>query len=384
MQRLCRFLMPCAAAVLVGAAPAGAVPLYDVTILAGAGSVANDLNARGQVVGSMTVGGASHAFLSGADGPRDLGTLGGENSTALAINARGDVVGNAQLGDGIYRGFVYAGGALAALPSASYTTAADINDAGVVTGSTSVAFPFANPQHAFTYANGAYTDLGVLPGGDGSFAAAINNRGEVVGAASPVMDGAPNFPLDPFLYRDGTMTDLGTLGGIWTGATDINDRGQVVGYAGLESRGGNLYPSTAFIYENGVMRDLGGLVADPDRTFGSGATGINNLGQVVGRAGVAPGREHAFLVDDGTMFDLNALVDPASGWEITNAAAINDLGQIAATACKGGLCYAARLDHVPAVPEPSVLALLGGGLALLGWRRRQAWGFTPLAPRCPG
>lgn len=66
------------------------------------------------------------------------------------------------------------------------------------------------------------------------------------------------------------------------------------------------------------------------------------------------------------------------------AAALDDVRPRAAAACKTGVCHAARRDPVPAVPAPSVLALLGAGLALLGWHRPQAWGFTRLAPRCPG
>jgi probable HAF family extracellular repeat protein len=382
MQPFRRFSALCAGAVLALPVLAAAAPFYHVTVVAGAGSTAYDLNIHGEVVGYMDTGNALRAFLFSNGSLTDLGTLGGTSSIASSINDHGQIVGNALLADGTSRGYLYSGGTMTALPSTSYTQAAAINNAGTIAGSVSVDWPYANPQHAFTYANGTYTDLGIFPYGDASYAAAINNRGDVVGAATTYVDGLPNIPVNPFLYHNGTMTDLGNLGGIWTGALSINDRGQIVGYAGLEGIGGNLYPQTAFLYENGVMRDLGGLVDNPNRDFSSVARDINNLGQIVGGAGVAFGTEHGFLYDDGKMTDLNDLIDPASGWVIKEAAAINEVRQIAATACKDGLCYAVRLDLVPAVPEPSVFMLLAGGLALLGWRRRAD--VRPLVPRCPG
>src|SRR5258708_16198971 len=88
------------------------------------------------------------------------------------------------------------------------------------------------------------TDLGTLPGGGYSVARGVNATGEVTGAS-----GNSNSNLsDVFLYSNGAMTNLGTLGGPSGIGNGINASGQIAGYstnsAGtdkpLPARGGRL------------------------------------------------------------------------------------------------------------------------------------------------
>jgi probable HAF family extracellular repeat protein len=172
---------------------------------------------------------------------------------------------------------------------------------------------------------------------------AVNSKGQVVGGAvntvpdsnSVCLDGGncyyfPPFPAQvrAFLWQDGVMQDLGTLGGTDALATLINERGQVVGESytssaagGCGAPGGGFALATgAFMWdkENG-MRDLG--------NFGGTCTfafDLNSQGQVVGTA-TLPGDsfQHAFLWERGKIHDLGG----GPGGDIASASAINDHGQ---------------------------------------------------------
>ena len=84
--------------------------------------------------------------------------------------------------------------------------------------------------NAFLYENGAMIDLGTLGGlGDGSSAWGINNNSQIVGQSTT----CPGCPNHAFLYENGAMIDLGTLNGYSDSyARAINNSGQIVGYSG--------------------------------------------------------------------------------------------------------------------------------------------------------
>src|SRR5260370_13467650 len=70
------------------------------------------------------------------------------------------------------------------------------------------------------------TDLGTLPGGSFSGAKAINLSAEITGWAY-----SSSTVSDAFLYSNGAMTNLGTLGGTTAIANGINKSRQASGYS---------------------------------------------------------------------------------------------------------------------------------------------------------
>src|SRR5262249_58824673 len=79
----------------------------------------------------------------------------------------------------------------------------------------------------------------------------------------------------------------------------------------------------AFLYRDGKMSELGTLDGE-----GSTAYGINSRGRIVGSWTIKGSERHAFLYADGKVIDLNALLPANSGWTLPEAQAINDHSQI--------------------------------------------------------
>jgi probable HAF family extracellular repeat protein len=243
----------------------------------------------------------------------------------VAVNTNGMTL-NDETGDG--RALLLSNGSLTPLPlpSAPYNFeayAAGINSLGQVAGTAGtvdyVGPPgtFAPNTHAFVYSNGSITDLGTL-GGPYSTASAINDSGQVVGQSSTAGNSADH----AFLWSGGTMTDLGTLGGSTSYAFGINNSGQIVGFADTSDGVGH-----AFLYANGVMTNL-----LPSADLDSVALAINNEGLVVGRIQTLNTlNEQAFLYSDGVVTDIGTL---AGSFTIPNA--VNDLGQVVGYAYVAG------------------------------------------------
>jgi len=232
----------------------------------------------------------------------NLGSLGGLFAEANGINNLGDVVGNSSLAKGGSEAFLDRVGHMTALGAFKATA---VNDSDVVAGSESI--PGEGHTDAILYSNGKITDLGLLPGEGGIFAdpTGINNSGEVVGSGDnrESMERA-------WVYRNGHMTDLGTLGGPQAAASAINNSGEIVGFAQTSTDADH-----GFLDRGGKMTDLGNNVFP---------NAISKNGVIVGQGDCG----NAFILSGGTCRNLQTLIPAGSGYELQTALGINNKGQI--------------------------------------------------------
>lgn len=175
--------------------------------------------------------------------------------------------------------------------------ASGINAAGHVVGTSFLGRPF-NVWSGWIWKSGTASRLGSL-GGGGSWAQDINDLGQVVGYSENSRG-----KIRAFRWVNGTMTSIGTLGGSVSRAFGINNKNHIVGHSQLTGNppNPNGAPIThAFLKKNGVMTDLGTLGGR-----NSTALAINDAGQVVGWSETAAGIRHPFLWQNGVMQDLLA------------------------------------------------------------------------------
>jgi probable HAF family extracellular repeat protein len=160
----------------------------------------------------------------------------------------------------------------------------------------------------------AVTDIGTL-GGSYSGALGINDSGQVVGTSYVSTDAVNS---RPFIWNAGSIQELPSLPGQPGGAAvAISATGRVVGSVGTTS-------SMPAQWDGLALTQLKPLVAG-----GPGqATGVNASGDAVGAVDAfsAASVTHATLWSSGTVMDLGTL-GPSSGG--SNAVAINGLGTIA-------------------------------------------------------
>jgi probable HAF family extracellular repeat protein len=196
------------------------------------------------------------------------------------------------------------------------TEALGLNDAGQVIG---VSVTENGGNEAFLYSNGKMTALGTLGGHTSVEINAINGSGQMIGRYSiPKPEGTERHL---FIATNGQLKEFQGLAGAFnTNAVAINDNGQVIVTAFFTASYGY---TRSFLYSGGSTQDIGTL-GGPS----AGATAINNKGQIVGGAsivGMPPyNRTHAFLYSNGKMTDIGTL----PGGKVSSATAINNLGQI--------------------------------------------------------
>ena len=248
-----------------------------------------------------------------------------------------------------------------------------INDLGQVAGYSRTNDIYS--ERAFFYDGTDTIDLGVIPGTNQSFARGINNSGHVVGTSRDtisrdelskdyvflsedsdlnIVDSVPLSRLgyitvndvnnvdeirivggfserpvgsygpriDAFIVSEGQYQRLGILPGYsFSVAYGVNNLGQVVGKAWNPNYSN--FPSRAFIYDEDEMQSLG-VLPGGDQSI---AYDVNDLGKIVGSSSSTDGNR-AVIYDREKIIDLNDWIEPDDGIILKQARAINNQGQI--------------------------------------------------------
>ena len=305
---------------------------------------------------------SSHAQATHTLGPtqrqqykiRLLGTLGGSVTFGQGINERGQIDGGALVkGDQSLHAFRWTNGVMRDLGSLQggpwAITYTNPNERGDVAGYSNTQTPDPNGEDfclvgnhliclGFLWKNGTMMALPTLGGNNGQ-AYTVNKEDHVVGVAensTPDSTCGSLFELEaePVIWHRGTVQELPIPSGDVDGwGYGINDRDQIVGSSGTCFASWPVTAAHALLWPNGPSGsfiDLGNL----------GSTNwnlpffITSNGEVVGMSGVPGGYNfHAFLwTKKSGMRDLGTLPGDIQSW----ASDMNSQHQIVGTSFPSG------------------------------------------------
>jgi probable HAF family extracellular repeat protein len=305
-----------------------------------------------------------HAFLW-VGVPVDLGTLGGPNS-AIAWpnkNTGGQIAGIAETVDmnslneawscaeanfptithHVCLGFRWEAGVMTALPPLpggidSY--AAGINNQGQVAGwaengvhDTTCDSPQVLQFEAVVWGRGLgqMTQLSPLAPDPDSAATAINDTGQIVGISGLCANAVGGTSAEHAVLwenENAPPINLGNFDGglAWNTPTAINNRGQVVGFGNQQGSPATAFNPIGFYWDHQHGIQPIPPIGDDEQSW---AWGINRQGQVVGQSfNLNTGTARAFLYEGGRLTDLNTLIQPNSSLELLLANDINDESEI--------------------------------------------------------
>jgi probable HAF family extracellular repeat protein len=334
----------------------------------------NGINDTGDVAANCTIAGVTHGCVRSKGAFTLFDYPDAAFTGAYGISGSGDIVGRYRDAAGVTHGFIYSGGKFTPIdiPGSTATAVSAINSVGdfvgrYTSGGISHAFVMNSPVASYTI-----TDLGVLPGGsfsqasqgntdngliagvsdtpDGSqhavlwqfgqsidlaakglggpnsFAVGLNEKALVAGVAETAQSDPEDFcayhsglRCVPFLWQNGAMSALATLGGSNGAVSAVNKKGAMAGLAQTAVRDSGCPAPLSHDYEAVVWGPAPGQIRQlrplPGDTVGV-AFWINDLGQVVGTSGACSNTlpygvivgPHAVLWDsDGAPIDLGNL-----------------------------------------------------------------------------